>query len=229
MSTLILASIIWLALHIGVAGTRLRQVVAKPLGDQGFRAVFSIASIASISFLVIAFNHAHKTALWSAPDWLRWVLVALMAPATLLLVGSLSTISLNAVDAGTRRGPVRGILRVTRHPMMWSFGLWAFVHILAAGESAATIFFGTFLVTAFAGMPSIDRKAARRAPEAWARFAAETSILPCGAIIEGRNQFKPSELGLLVPLASVLLWAAMLVFHQTVIGIAPLAMPWIFH
>src|ERR687883_287202 len=59
-----------------------------------------------------------------------------------------------------------GIQRVTRHPMLWSFAIWAAVHVIGNGDTASLVFFGAFLVTALAGMPSIDAKLARRAPEA---------------------------------------------------------------
>ncbi|MDR3417664.1 MAG: NnrU family protein [Nevskia sp.] len=222
MTALIAASLAWLVLHIGIAGSGLRGALAGPLGDKGFRALFSLGSVAAIVFLVVSFNHAPRTLLWVAPDWLRWLLAALMLPAVFLLVASFSTVSLDPAEAGTRRGSARGILRVTRHPMMWSFTLWALVHILGNGELASTLFFGTFLLTALAGMPSIDAKVARRNPQAWQPFAAETSIIPGGAILAGRNRLVPAEIGWLVPLVSLALWAVMLLGHRHLFGMAPL-------
>jgi uncharacterized membrane protein len=46
--------------------------------------------------------------------------------------------------------------------MLWSVALRAAVHIVDNRDSAAMVFFGTFLVTALLGMPSIDAKLARR-------------------------------------------------------------------
>jgi uncharacterized membrane protein len=225
MGNLIVAGALWLGLHIGIAGSGLRGVLAGPLGDKGFRGLFSLASIAVISYLVISFNHAPRTLLWVAPEWLRWILVLLMLPALFLLLGSFSTISLKPEDAGTRRGSARGILRLTRHPMLCSFALWAAIHIVGSGELSALLFFGTFLLTALAGMPSLDRKVARRNPAAWPPFAAETSILPGGAILAGRNRLVWSEIGWLLPLASVALWLALLFAHRHIFGVAPVALP----
>jgi len=171
---------------------------------------------------VIAFNHAPRSGLWYAPPSLRWILAGLMLPAVFLLLASFATISIKTEDAGTRRGSARGVLRVTRHPMMWSFALWATIHIIGNGELAASVFFGTFLLTALVGMPSIDGKAAQRNPQIWNSFAAETSILPFGAILGGRNRFSAAEIGWLLPLVSIALWAAMLVLHRKVIGVAPI-------
>jgi uncharacterized membrane protein len=115
-----------------------------------------------------------------------------------------------------------GMQRITRHPMLWSFAIWAAVHVLGNGDSAALVFFGAFLVTALVGMPNIDAKLARRAPDAWPRLAAATSILPFGAIATGRNRLVLGEIGWGPPVAGLLAWAAMLHFHARFFGVAPL-------
>ena len=226
MNLLILASLLWVGLHIGVSGTALRGALVARIGEQAFRGLFSVASIGVFAFMIYAFIHAPRTALWVAPEGLRWVLVALMLPAAFLFLGSLATVSIKPEDAGTRRDGARGVLRLTRHPMMNAFALWAVIHLIGTGELAATVFFGAFLVTAAVGMPSIDAKYARRNPSAWQRFAAETSILPGGAVLAGRNRLVWSEIGWLVPLGSIVLWGVLLVMHQKMVGVAPVPLPW---
>src|SRR5262249_1108477 len=125
---------------------------------------------------------------------------------------------------GDAAQPPRGIQRVTRHPMLWSFALWAAVHIIGNGDSAAIVFFGAFLVTALAGMPSIDAKLARRDPATWQALAAATSIVPFGAIVEGRNRSDPREMGWRVPLIGVVAWAVVLRLHPWLFGMAPVVM-----
>jgi uncharacterized membrane protein len=103
--------------------------------------------------------------------------------------------------------------------MLWSFALWALVHILGNGDSACLVFFGAFLVTALLGMPSIDAKLAKRAPAAWARLSATTSILPFGAIAEGRNRLVLSEIGWVPPVIGLLAGAALLHLHPYLFGV----------
>jgi uncharacterized membrane protein len=106
---------------------------------------------------VWSWSAARTTPLWYAPAWLRWVLVAVMLVAFVLFVASVSQRNPTMVSGETAMAqPPVGIYRVTRHPMLWSFALWAAVHIIGNGDSAAIAFFGTFLVTALVGMPSID-------------------------------------------------------------------------
>ena len=41
-------------------------------------------------------------------------------------------------------GP-RGVLRITRNPVMWGIGLWAVAHMVPNGDWASLLFFGTLM------------------------------------------------------------------------------------
>lgn len=224
MVPLLLAALLWVGLHVGVAGTPLRGRIVARLGEGGFRAAFSLGSLAAIGWLIQAWRTAETTPLWSASGPLRWVLAFAMLPAFVLFACSLIG-NPTAVGGGglLARGP-RGIQRVTRHPMLWSFAIWAAVHILGNGDTAAIAFFGAFLVTALAGMPSIDAKMAARQPEAWPGFAAASSVLPFGAIVAGRNTLSVREIGWVAPLAGTILWVALLHGHRHLMGV-PVLIP----
>src|SRR5208283_947547 len=117
--------------------------------------------------------------------------------------------------------PPRGVIRVTRHPMLWAFAIWAGVHIAGNGDTAAIVFFGAFLVTALAGMPSIDAKLARRDGNTWQAVSAATSIVPFAAIAQGRNRLVRREIGWLTPAIAVVAWIVMLLVHPWLFGVAP--------
>ncbi len=221
MGMLILAALLWLALHLGLAGTRLRDAIVARIGERGFRGLFSAASVAGIVFLVASYNAAPTTPLWVAPAWLRWVVLLLMLPAFMLFIASLRGNPTAVGGPGLAAEP-RGIQRVTRHPMLWSFALWAALHLLANGDSASLVFFGTFLLTALAGMPSIDAKLARRDPAGWAALAGRTSILPFGAILAGRNRLVLGEIGLVPLFFGLLLYSGLLHAHAGLFGVSPL-------
>lgn len=223
MTALIVTALIWVGLHIGLAGTRLRDPVARRLGDQGFRALFSVLSLAAIFVLARSYAAAPYRGLWVAPDWLRWLLVLAMLPAFALFAGAV--LSRNPTSLGPPIGPEwqpRGMVRITRHPMLCSFALWALVHIIGTGDAASLIFFGAFGVTALAGTTSIDAKLARRQPVLWRTLVAGTSIVPFGAILAGRNHFAPRELGWSVPILALGLWGGMLILHPLLFGMSPL-------
>jgi uncharacterized membrane protein len=224
MALLIIAALVWLGIHFGIAGTRLRDAIVAHIGEQPFRGLFSLLAILAIVFLIKAWAGASTTPLWYAPDWLRWVLVAVMLVAIVLFVASVSQRNPTIVggEAPEARQPT-GIQRVTRHPMLWSFALWAAVHVIGAGDTAAILFFGTFLVTALVGMPSIDAKLARRDPSKWQTLSAATSIVPFAAVVQGRNRFVPGEISWLTAAIGVVTWAVVLWLHPWLFGVAPVA------
>ena len=223
MLVLAAACLLWLAIHIGVSGTALRGQLVRRIGDAAFRGVFSIASVISLLLLVRAYRNSPMVALWDAPAWLIHTLALVMLLAFLLFVASIA--GPNPTSAGQEKSvgrPATGVTRITRHPMNCAFALWALVHMIANGELSAELFFGTFALTALTGMPSIDRKLAARDPAAWASLAATTSILPFGAILAGRNKLALGEIRWFVWVGGVALWAAMLHFHQYLIGVPAL-------
>jgi uncharacterized membrane protein len=222
MALLIIAALVWLGIHFGIAGTRLRDRIVARIGEAPFRGVFSLLTIVAIVLLAWSWRAASATPLWYPPAWLRWVLVAVMLVAFVLFVASVSQRNPTMVGGETAmaQSPT-GIQRVTRHPMLWSFALWAAVHIIGNGDSAAIVFFGTFLVTALVGMPSIDAKLARREPPQWQALAAVTSIVPFAAIVQGRNRFVPGEIGWLPVLIGVMAWAVVLRLHPFLFGAMP--------
>ncbi|HTI80123.1 MAG TPA: NnrU family protein [Acetobacteraceae bacterium] len=222
MTHLIVAALIWLGIHFGIAGTRVRDGIVGRIGERAFRGLFSLLSVLSLVLLILAWRGSDTTPLWFAPDWLRWLLVAVMLVAWLLFVASL--LQRSATIVGGEAVPPRGIQRVTRHPMLWSFALWAAVHMIGNGDTAALVFFGTFLVTALAGMPSIDAKLARRDPAGWQALSAATSIVPFAAIGQGRNRFVPREVGWMTLLIGVVAWAVVLHLHAWLFGVPPVAM-----
>jgi len=222
VALLIIAALLWIAIHLGLAGTTLRDVVVRRTGEAAFGTLFSVLSVAAIALLIWAWSSAPTTLLWIAPDWVRWLLLLAMLPAFVLFVASVS--GRNPTMVGPRTAvakPPGGITRVTRHPMLWSFSIWAAVHLIGNGDSAAIVFFGAFLVTALAGMPSIDAKLARRDPLAWQPLSAVTSVVPFAAIIKGRNHFAAAEIGWLTPCIGLVAWIAVLIAHPWLFGVAP--------
>ena len=141
MTLLILAAALWVFVHVGISGTRLRNAAVAQLGEGRFMLAFSIGSVVSIVLLVLAWQNAETTFLWSAPAWLRWVLAILMLPAFVLFMASHKRNPTAVGNKGLCEEP-RGIQRVTRHPMLWSFAIWAGVHVVGNGDSAALVFFG---------------------------------------------------------------------------------------
>lgn len=222
---LLAAAVLWVAVHIGVAGTGLRDRLVARIGEKAFRGLFVLASFALLGWLGWSYGAAGPVRLlWVAPPWLVVAMMLLMLPAMLLFVCAVSAPNPTLVAGGRAleaSEPAVGIVRITRHPMLWAFALWGIVHLVVLGTASAAVLAGAILATAIAGMPSLDAKYARRHPARWPGFAASTSIVPFAAIAQGRNRLVLVEIGWWRPLLAVVLWVGLIALHPWAFGVDP--------
>ena len=216
------ATIAFLATHF-ISSTPLRPLLARAIGERGYIVAYSLVAFATLGWMIWAYNKAPLEPLWPA-QWsgLR-LLSAIVMPFSFVLLAC-GLLSRNPTLVGADKllrspDPARGVIRVTRHPMMWGFMLWAGAHVLARGELKATVFFGAFLVLAALGALLIDRRKARTLGDDWRRFAAATSYFPFLAILQGRNHFEAREIGWRNPAIGLTLYALFFWFHPVLFGI----------
>jgi len=227
MATLIAASAFFLLIHFGVSGTRLRDVAVARLGEGRYRALFSLASVAGIIWLGWAYGRAPTVELWTQPDGLQPLALALVFVAFLFVGIGLATPSPTRVGMESKLAQgadlARGIVRITRHPFLWGVALWALVHLIVNGDLASVILFGSLLLLALGGTASIDAKRRRMFGDAWNRFAQTTSNVPFAAMITGRNQLRLAlrEIGILRPVIAITVFAVLVALHGRLFG-APL-------
>jgi uncharacterized membrane protein len=211
MLSLILAALFWVLLHLAVAGP-LRPLLVARLGEGGYSGLFSGLSIAGLAWLALAYRGAPYQPLWSpAPFWVAAVLVLLGFVLLAFSLGPGNPTQVGAERLGAL--PVAGITRITRHPMLWAFALWAAAHLAVNGDLAGLLLFGAILVTALNGMASIDRKRAARLGAAWDDFAHRTSRLPFAAILASRGELRLGELAAWRLGVGIVLFVAALWLH----------------
>jgi len=195
MTSMSLAALLWLGLHLIVAGP-LRSSLVDELGENAFQGVFSLLSFAGLVWFVVAYRNAPWVPLWQTPPALGWLAIVLIFLGFVLVVvgvGPMNATDTNAPRVIDSRLPVYGVTRVTRHPRLCGISLWAIAHMLANGHLAAFLMFGSLLVTALNGMVSIDRKRRHRLAAVWDEFEAQTSRLPFDVILTGRTRFELAE------------------------------------
>lgn len=217
---LVVATLAFLALHI-VPSTPLRPLAVKAVGERAYVGLFSLVSAAAIAWMAMTFARAPTEMLWPG---LRLAPVLLLPFAFVLLACGL--LAPNPTIVGQARAlkgpdPARGILRVTRHPIMWAIMLWSGAHLLALGSLKAVVFFGGFLLLAAAGTTLQDARKAERLGEDWQRFAATTSNLPFAAILQKRNRFDWREIGWWRPAIGLAAFALLFWFHPWLFGYRP--------
>lgn len=217
MDTLFAATAAFLLTHF-VASTPLRAMLVKALGEWPYRGLYSTVAFATLAWMVVAYNSAPREILWPG---LRLAPLAVM-PLVFVLVacGYWRNPTMVGADRLLKsEDPARGMIRVTRHPLMWAIMLWAGAHILARGDAKSLVFFGGFLL--LAGLGTVLMDARKRAHPDWPRFAAVTSNIPFVAIAQGRNRIAWHEIGWLRPGIGLVLFFAFFYGHAWLFGAIP--------
>jgi len=225
MVMLAIAGLVFLGIHL-VPATSLRRAVVGAIGEGPYMGLFSLGSLIVIWLWVRAFNATvPDEALWAFPAWWTWIKAVVMLGAAILFVGGLSSPNPTLPRGGAlleRPDVAQGIFAVTRHPLMWSFGLWGIAHLISQPNSRGLWFFGLFALTAIGGAVLQERRKEETYGASWDRFAAKTSFIPMLAVLQGRARLSISDIGWWRIGVAVLLWAAMLGLHPWLFGVAPL-------
>lgn len=156
----------------------LRASMVARLGENGFRGVYSLVSLAAFGWMVWAMCAVGpEPFLWAAPHWAWLAAAAIMLAASILLVGSFvgnpALPGMPASDAAPR-----GVLAITRHPMMWSFALWALAHALVWPQPSVLVLTAGIAILALGGAAGQDAKKARIQPDFWPSWKARTAFVP---------------------------------------------------
>jgi uncharacterized membrane protein len=133
--------ILGLVLFLGVHSTRIvadgwRTATIARIGEKPWKGLYALASIAGFVLIVWGFGLARRNPvyLWEAPMGMRHLAGALLLIAFVLLVATY--VPRNLIKARLH------------HPMVLAVKVWALAHLLANGNLADVVLFGSFLVWA---------------------------------------------------------------------------------
>ena len=172
MSVLIIGLVLLLGTHsISIAAPAWAERTSQRIGDNAWRGVYSVFSLAGLVVTVYGYSiaRAELVIFYVPPLWLKYFAVALLFFVFPIL--------LSAFFPGR-------IKTTLKHPMLVATKLWATAHLLANGARADVILFGAFLVWAAADRISLKRRAERPLPEA--RFSPRNDII---AVVAGLGIF----------------------------------------
>lgn len=221
MSELILAIAVFTAFH-ALPSTPLRQRLIDLLGRQMFLWSFSTASVLLFAWVWIAYRSTvPDTVFWVSGPLLRWLSALLMLAAFVLAglaIANQPRVLLTGEVALASADPVRGVLRISRHPLLWAIALWGIVHILNNADPPSWVFFGYVTALALAGTWLIDRRRSRLLGANWQAIRTQTSNVPFAAVLAGRNRMAWHELSPVAALAAAALWGLALFVHPLVFG-----------
>jgi uncharacterized membrane protein len=176
---------IWLAFAaVAFVGTHfllshpLRQPLVQGMGEGPFRGSYSLISLITFGAMIWAYRGlGRQVALWNPGDIIWLIGSLLMWLASILFIGSFIR---NPAFPGAPgpSGPPRGVFTITRHPMNWSFAIWAVVHAAVVATPKAFILDGAILFLAVVGSALQDRKKPEQMGEAWNEWTKHTGFVP---------------------------------------------------
>jgi uncharacterized membrane protein len=233
MTMLYAAAAAFLAIHLLISGTRIRDGITAVIGESVYLALFALASIGAIVWLCVAYNAADASEqnryFYNFGHAVHDLGIPVVFIAFWLGVQGLllpNPTSLKQESFASKGDTIKGVLRITRHPFLWGVVIWSGFHLLANGDLASIVLFGTFFVTALLGTFSIDAKRRRKMGAAWDAFAAKTSNIPFGAVVTGRTPLRLGEsFGWRFWLAAAI-FLAVLFAHSRLFGVSPFPNGW---
>lgn len=229
MLSLAAAAVFFLAIHLLVSGTRVRDALTGKIGLGPYMGLFSLSSVAGLAWLGISFAQARNSTsdqiFWSLTPLTRDIQLVVQLAAVLLIVPGLTTPNPTSVRQEAsldRPDVVKGMVRITRHPFLWGVSIWAAGHLLVNGDTASLVLFGSLLALALLGTASIDAKRKRALGAKWNAFAAQTSNIPFAAIVQGRQSLKIGEIGWWRIALALGVWALLAWSHPYLFGVRAL-------
>jgi uncharacterized membrane protein len=224
---LLLAAFAFVGTHF-LLSHPLRRPIVPVVGERGFQAIYSLVAFATFAWIVVAYRAAPSTALlWPVGDAIWAAATVVMLIASVLLAGSLVGNPALPTGGGAERFPTapRGVLAVTRHPMMWSFALWGLCHIAVYPMAKNIVVAVAIIALALIGSALQDRKKQRLEPGLWPAWQAKTSYWPFVAIARGRARL--GGFGLPALVGGLVIWLAATWAHLPLSGMAAGLWRWI--
>lgn len=184
MLYLVTGLILFIGIHLLPTSVTLRQRLERRLGEKGYKGIFSLISLAGIALIVFGFSHSAKIAVYQTQPGLRPVTIGLMAISMILFAAA---------------NMPSNIKRFIRHPMLVGLIVWAIAHLLANGDKAALVLFGSMAVYGFLGMASANYRGAQ----------TQTHTLPL-------------KKDVITACAGLLVYGVIIMLHKTLFGVAVL-------
>ena len=198
MTQLILGLILFLGAHsVRIWADGWRNQTIEAYGEKAFKGVYALVSILGFYLLVVGYGEARlqTVALWNPPIFTKHISMLLMLLSSILLVATYIPRNHFKMRLG--------------HPMVLSVKVWALSHLLANGNLADLVLFGSFLIWAVLNFRS-------------ARARDREQVQNPDAIEDA--PLKPNLFATLIALfGGMALWALItFVLHAKLVGVAPM-------
>lgn len=207
----------------------LRAPLVGRIGERAFLGLYSLISFLTLGWTIyIAWQSPADMPHWVAPMGVWHAAGIVMLIATILLVGSLIGNPAMVDPTGRPKFPAqaRGVYAITRHPMMWSFILWAIVHAALWGTNKSLIITAGIGGLALVGSLAQDAKKARLLGADWRDWQALTSFVPFAALLGGKARWRAAIPGPIPLIGGLAVWLLAVWLHPMLGG--PVVGPWLW-
>jgi uncharacterized membrane protein len=140
--------VLFIGVHVLPSSGRLRAALAARLGENGYKILFSLVSVAGLVLTAMGYGQAPQHPIFEPSQTARTFLPAAMAVAFMLIV------------IANVPGRIR---RALRHPMLAGVLIWSTLHLLANGDLASNVLFGAFALWSVFAILSAEYRGKRAA------------------------------------------------------------------
>ena len=208
MTQLILGLILFLGAHsVRIWADGWRNQTIEAYGEKAFKGVYALVSILGFYLLVVGYGEARlqTVALWNPPIFTKHISMLLMLLSSILLVATYIPRNHFKMRLG--------------HPMVLSVKVWALSHLLANGNLADLVLFGSFLIWAV-----LNFRSARARDRALLLNLNVTEEAAGESIDESESAHQPKLLSTIITLVGgIAIWALItFVLHAKIVGVSPM-------
>ena len=208
MTQLILGLILFLGAHsVRIWADGWRNQTIEAYGEKAFKGVYALVSILGFYLLVVGYGEARlqTVALWNPPIFTKHISMLLMLLSSILLVATYIPRNHFKMRLG--------------HPMVLSVKVWALSHLLANGNLADLVLFGSFLIWAV-----LNFRSARARDRALLLNLNVTEEAAGESIAESESAHQPKLLSTIITLVGgMAIWALItFVLHAKIVGVSPM-------
>ena len=208
MTQLILGLVLFLGAHsVRIWADGWRNQTIEAYGEKAFKGVYALVSILGFYLLVVGYGEARlqTVALWNPPIFTKHISMLLMLLSSILLVATYIPRNHFKMRLG--------------HPMVLSVKVWALSHLLANGNLADLVLFGSFLIWAV-----LNFRSARARDRALLLNLNVTEEAAGESIAESESAHQPKLLSTIITLVGgIAIWALItFVLHAKIVGVSPM-------
>ena len=208
MTQLILGLILFLGAHsVRIWADGWRNQTIEAYGEKAFKGVYALVSILGFYLLVVGYGEARlqTVALWNPPIFTKHISLLLMLFSSILLMATYIPRNHFKMRLG--------------HPMVLSVKVWALSHLLANGNLADLVLFGSFLIWAV-----LNFRSARARDRALLLNLNDAEDPAAEPLTESESTNQPKLLSTIITLVGgMAIWALItFVLHAKIVGVSPM-------